>query len=129
MSVPLTQALGPMSKFSEWLWSALEPVLGFAAVFITYRLVLWTTAEPIGQLPDNVSLASDCLAFRYDHGLYICEPLGTTQTQPILVAFLLAVIGTCFALSAWIHFSGRSKLNSLVQTLIDRFSNSGRPKP
>ena len=107
-----------MSKLSGWLWSTLEFVLAVLPLFVGYRLILWAMAKPIGRLPAHVSLPSGCPAFRYDHNLYLCEPLGTTQSQPVLFAGFVITIVACFAVVAWIYLSGRSERTSLVQRVI-----------
>ena len=107
-----------MTKQSEWLWSALELALSIVPLVIGYRVALWAMAKPIADLPPHLQFAGLCPAFRHEHGLYLCEPLGTTQSQPWLLIAALASIVASWALALYIHFSGRSGKQSFFERMV-----------
>ena len=107
-----------MGKSSGWLWAAAEFVLSVIPLIAGYRIVLWVMAKPIAQLPANLSLPEGCPAFRFDHNLYICEPLGTTQSQPALFIAAVVAIAACYTTVAWIYLSGRSERFSFAERIV-----------
>jgi hypothetical protein len=96
-------------------WSLVEYLLVLAPFLLAARVSIWIMAKPMATLPSGVALPGTCPAFRFQHGVYQCEPWGTTQAHPWAFVAAVGAMLLCWALASWIHLSGRSGTQSFFQ--------------